>query len=151
MTKCFLHILLILGTFLTARAQDDAASQEKKIRELRQRSNLAIENHQVAGILNVLTDDVNVTASNRQVFSGKEEFKKAWTSLFAENSELYFVREPGEVSVSLDGNTAWEQGNWEALGPKTTDWKSYGGKYSALWVKIAVGWKIKSQLFVKLY
>lgn len=148
--KC-LPLFLALSTFFSADAQEKYLSEKNEILELREQSNLAIKNHLVVGIIDILTDDVNIVASNRQVFSGKKAFENAWTNLFAENPDLYFIRESKEISLSLDGNTAWEQGNWKALRVMDSDWKSYGGSYSALWIQVEGNWKIKSQLFVKLY
>ncbi|MEP5611992.1 MAG: nuclear transport factor 2 family protein [Cyclobacteriaceae bacterium] len=148
--RCFL-VLLLTSAVLSIRAQDGISSAEELILELRKESNLAIKNHQVADILKFLTDDVNITASNQQVFPSKQEYQNAWINAFSNYPDLYFVRKTKEIQLHNDGESAWEQGTWKALGPTDLDWKSYGGNYSALWVKVAGDWKIKSQLFVKLY
>tara|TARA_R110002049_G_C9110975_1_gene557726 strand:- start:1180 stop:1638 length:459 start_codon:yes stop_codon:yes gene_type:complete len=132
-------------------AQDSIDVNRNKILKLRSGSNLAIKNQQIENILEYLTEDINIVASNGEIFSGKIAFKNALTNVFNRNPDLYFVRNPEEVLINTKDNIAWKKGTWTALGPETDSWKNYGGNYSAYWVKIDGTWKIKSELFVRLY
>jgi len=149
--RYLLFAVVTLSSFCALQAQEKSELIKQQIVAVRTRSNLAIRNHDVLGIMQTLTDDVNVTASNQQLFTGAEAFRKAWVDLFDQDQDLYFVRVTKEILLNEDGNSAWEQGTWTALRSKTSNWESYGGNYSALWVKEERKWKIKSQLFVKLY
>lgn len=144
-----IFILLITSIFVIAQA--NVNGDKTQILEVRKKSNLAIKNHQVDVVLEYLTEDIHIAASNGEVFSGKAAFKDALSQVFNENPDLYFVRNAEEVLLNTENNIAWEKGTWVTLRPQTDNWNKYGGNYSAYWVKINGIWKIKSELFVRLY
>lgn len=149
--KYLFAILIFITTPNTIKAQDSIDINRNNILKIRLESNSAIKNHQVEAVLEYLTDDINIAASNGKIFSGKMAFKNALNSIFSRNPDLYFVRNSEEVILNTEENIAWEKGTWSALRPKTDNWKNYGGNYSAYWVKINEIWKIKAELFVKIY
>lgn len=125
-------------------AQDSLGVDKRVILELRLKSNQAIKSHQLENVLEYLTEDVNIAASNGKIFSGKENFRAEITNLFNTYPDLYFVRNSDEVYLNNENNVAWEKGTWITLRPQTTNWNTYGGKYSAYWVKRDGTWKIKA-------
>ncbi|MBL7870429.1 MAG: nuclear transport factor 2 family protein [Cyclobacteriaceae bacterium] len=142
---------ILINTSITVRAQNGLEADKNEILKVRKESNLALKNHQIEKILSFLTEDINIAASNGKIFSGKIAFKDALTTIFSNSPDLYFVRNSEEVLLNSENNIAWEKGTWIALRPKTDNWNNYGGNYSAYWVKTDGIWKIKSELFVKLY
>ena len=148
--KYIVFILLFIVTYSSTQAQDSLGIDKSVILELRLKSNLALKNHQIENVLGYLTDDINIAASNGKIFSGKEDFRAALIDIFNTYPDLYFVRNSEEVILNIENNVAWEKGYWISLRPETTDWITYGGKYSAYWVKNDGMWKIKSELFVRL-
>jgi ketosteroid isomerase-like protein len=148
----YLIALFILNSFpMCSNAQSNSDVDKQEILKVRDKSNLAFKNHQIDNILSFLTEDINIAASNGKIISGKNVFKDDLTSLFSSNPDQYFVRSPEELLLNTEKNIAWEKGTWVSLRPNTSGWKNYGGSYSAYWVKINGTWKIKSELFVKLY
>jgi ketosteroid isomerase-like protein len=149
MKYLFTILILLIGPN-TIKAQDSVKVNKNKILKLRSESNLAIKNHQIDIVLEYLTEEINIAASNGKIFSGKIAFKDALNNIFSENPDLYFVRNSEEVLLNKDNNIAWEKGTWTALRPKTDNWNNYGGNYSAYWVKINGIWKIRAELFVRI-
>ncbi len=149
MKYLFTILILLIGPN-TLKAQDSVKVNRNKILKLRSESNLAIKNHQIDIVLEYLTEEINIAASNGEIFSGKIAFKDALNNIFSKNPDLYFVRNSEEVLLNKDNNIAWEKGTWTALRPKTDNWNNYGGNYSAYWVKINGIWKIRAELFVRI-
>lgn len=149
--KYLFTILILLIMCNTIKAQDSIDVSRSEILKLRLDSNLAIKNHQIDTVLEYLTDGINIAASNGEIFSGKIAFKNALNNIFSRNPDLYFVRNSEEIILNTEENIAWEKGTWSALRPKTDNWKNYGGNYSAYWVKMNGIWKIKAELFVKIF
>ncbi len=142
---------LVFVTSVAAIAQDVKEVNKEEILKVRAASNLAIKNHQIDVAVSYLTEDSNIAASNGAIFSGRNAFKEALTNIFELNPDLYFVRNADEVLINTANTVAWEKGVWLAERPQTVGWKNYGGNYSAYWVKEDGVWKIKSELFVRLY
>ena len=71
--------------------------------------------------------------------------------MFAEFSDMKFVRSIESVEISTSNPLAAEVGTW--VGTWTTpDGKvKTGGRYAASWRKGERGWVIRSELFVTLY
>ena len=149
--KYLFSIFIFLFISRPISAQDSLVLNKNEILIIRSQSNLAIKNHQIENVLTYLTEDINIAASNGEIFSGKIAFKGALSNVFSRNPDLYFVRKPDEVLINTENNIAWEKGTWVALRPQTENWNNYGGNYSAYWVKIDGTWKIKSELFVRLF
>jgi hypothetical protein len=147
----YLFILFILISTSIALSAQSLDADKNEILKVRKESNLSFKNHQVEKILSFLTEDINIAASNGDIISGKIKFKDDLTTLFSSKPDLYFVRTSEEVLLNTEKNIGWEKGTWVALRPNTDNWKNYGGSYSAYWVKVNGIWKIKSELFVKLY
>ena len=145
-------LVAVIFSFFTAslEAQESVISDKNLIHDIRSKSNLALKSHHIDTVISLLTDDINIAASNGKIFSGKEEFGRALRDVFNTNPDLYYVRSSEEVLLNKDNSIAWEKGNWVALRPESKDWDSYGGLYSAYWIKKDGTWKIKSELFVRL-
>jgi hypothetical protein len=149
--KQLLFILFLVISIVNLDAQDLNLSNEGLIRDVRTQSNLAFKKHKLEDIIKNLTEDINISASNGEIISGKTTFANILNEAFKNSPDLYFVRNTSKVVINTMKDGAWEEGTWIALRHETSDWQSYGGNYSASWVKVDGVWKIKSELFVKLH
>lgn len=124
---------------------------EQAISQLRKQSNLALAAHNITDFITSFTDDIAITTGNGTVIHGKDSLTNYLSIAFKKNPGLYFVRETTAIKINKTGDRAWETGLWKGLDPKTPDWNTIGGNYSAMWVKTAGIWRIRSELFVRLY
>lgn len=148
--KYLFSIIIFLMYSGAINAQDSTDDNKNAILNERMKSNLALKSHRIDSVLMYLTDDINISASNGKVFTGKTAFREALLTVFGEYPDLYFVRNADEVLLNEEETIAWEKGTWIALRPDTDDWNNCGGKYAASWIKTGGIWKIKSELFVRL-
>jgi hypothetical protein len=95
-----------------------------------------------------LTEDTQTTTGNGTLIQGKENLREYLRK--ASGPKMYWVRTPNEIDVNVEQGLAWEAGVWKGYTPDSGEKSVAGGKYSAMWVNVNGGWKIKSQLFVKL-
>jgi ketosteroid isomerase-like protein len=117
------------------------------IRELRAASNRAIAAHDLAGFLPMFADDAVFTWSNGTSAVGKQALRIFFAQDFADPNFIAYVRTPKSISVSDRGVRAAEKGSWTALKRGTR----YGGDYIAHWMKTPDGWRVRGELYVKLY
>jgi ketosteroid isomerase-like protein len=120
---------------------------EAAIRDARAASNRAIAAHDVAALTPFFTDDAVFVWSNGTSAVGKAAMAKFFAEDFANPATITFIRTPDRVAVSASGTRAYEQGTWTAL----KNCLRYGGDYSAHWVKVPEGWRIRGELYVKLH
>ncbi len=124
---------------------------EQIISQLRKQSNRALEAHHIEDFTTSFTDDIAITTGNGTVIHGKDSLINYLHIAFKKNPGLYFVRETTAIKINKTGDRAWETGAWKGLDPKTPDWNTIGGNYAAMWIKTTGEWKIRSELFVRLY
>jgi ketosteroid isomerase-like protein len=117
------------------------------IQELRAASNRAIAAHDLAGLLPIFADDAVFTWSNGTSAIGKQALRIFFVQDFADPNFIAYVRSPKSISVSDRGLRAAEKGSWTALKRGTR----YGGDYMAHWMKTPEGWRVRGELYVKLY
>ena len=144
-------LLLVCLAAAPTPAGAQADSDETLIRQARARSNLAIARHDVPGIVALLADEFQVSASNGSFLRGREEMGNAFAGRFAEFKDAVYVRTPESVEVSSGGTVAAELGRW--TGSWTTPGGPFrtGGRYAASWRKAEGAWLIHSELFVPLF
>ena len=118
---------------------------------MRELSNTAFREHRVADIAACMTDDMVITTGEGNVIHGKDSLQNYVKPLFERYKDLYFVRDAGIIKINESGDRAWESGTWKGLRPETPDWTTTGGQYAAMWMKKNGVWKIRSELFVRLY
>ena len=143
--------LLLVCLAAPSPAGAQAGSDETLIRQARARSNQAIARHDVPGIVALLAEEFQVSASNGSFMRGRDEMGNAFAARFAEFKDAVYVRTPESVEISSAGTVAAESGRW--TGSWTTPGGPFrtGGRYAASWRKADGRWLIHSELFVPLF
>ncbi|MEO7256939.1 MAG: SgcJ/EcaC family oxidoreductase [Sphingomicrobium sp.] len=134
---------------LRLRAADRSANtaDETAIRTLRGDNNRAIAAHDLARFAEMFADDAVFVWSNGSSAVGKAALKRDFAGDFAAPGFVTYVRSPYRVTVSANGARAVEHGTWTGLKPQNR----YGGDYSAHWARTPAGWRVRGELYVKLY
>ncbi|MEO8176429.1 MAG: nuclear transport factor 2 family protein [Sphingomicrobium sp.] len=135
------------GLRLPAAGDAAHAADERAIRMLRADNNRAIAVHDLAHFSTVFADDAVFVWSNGGSAVGKEALTRDFASDFAEPGFVTYVRSPYRVTVSANGARAVEHGTWTGLKRQSR----YGGDYSAHWAKTPAGWRVRGELYVRLY
>lgn len=117
------------------------------IRSLRLASNQAIARHDMAAFLPAFADDAVFAWSNGSSAIGKPALQAFFAQDFADPKFIAYVRTPRTIIVSDTGARAAEHGTWTALKQGTR----YGGDYLAHWARTPDGWRVRGEVYVKLY
>ena len=123
------------------------SADEASIRALRAANNRAIAAHDLARFTPMFADDAVFVWSNGTSAVGKAALSRFFSEDFAEPGFIAYIRSPQRVSVSANGARAVEHGTWTALKRSTR----YGGDYTAHWAKAGRDWRVRGELYVKLY
>ena len=142
-------LVITLLCIMTTACQTEM--HKKSIQQIRNRSNQAFREQNIADIASYLTDDIVITTGSGALIHGKDSLHNYLAVVYAKNPDLYFVRKTTMIKINQTKDRAWETGTWKGFRPKTPDWNAPGGRYSAMWIKTAGSWKIRSELFVQLY
>jgi ketosteroid isomerase-like protein len=128
---------------------------ETIIRDSRAASNTALKDHDAAAFVQILKDDVIVTAAGGKLIQGRAAMRQEIEARWQTMPDLVFVRTPATIEISHSDPAASERGTWTghattAAGP--ADWR---GEYQAVWRKSVSSaalpsWTIASELFVAL-
>ncbi len=125
--------------------------EAQAIREQRRRFNEAIAAHDTRKLDACWLADIHVSTSDNQPLIGRAAYQKAFEAFFAMPNFVTFVRTPGQVTVSGDGQTAAETGEWAGqwrLAANDLDIRR--GQYMASWRKEGGRWLIQAELYVPL-
>ena len=144
MKSAFLACLL-MGVALAGYAQTN--KDEAEIRRVRGESNAAIAKSNLAAFATSLTDDFVMVRGNG-VFASRAEYVKAFEEDFRTSGSVRYERIVDSVELSKAGPLAAEHGHW--VGRMPDGHPAYGGTYLAMWRHTDAGWKIRSELFVRL-
>ena len=140
-----LFIFLFLLSFYQTFSQNPHNNDIAIIKSNRAASNDAIARHDVDGIAKFWLDDF-VQVIGRGVYqTGKDSIIASWKALFSTNSQIGYIRNPEEITISDDDTLAWERGQWIGIHSY-----SKGGNYAAMWIKRNGNWMLKAELFVSL-
>ena len=138
-----LFIFLFILSFHQAFEQNN--NDIATIKSNRAASNDAITRHDVDGIAKFWLDDFVQIIGRGTYQTGKDSIVASWKALFNSNSQVVYIRNPKEITLSDNDTLAWEQGEW--IGVHSY---SKGGNYAAMWIKRNGGWMLKAELFVSL-
>ncbi|MDO7843007.1 YybH family protein [Sphingomonas immobilis] len=132
-----------------------AAHQEDArltIRALRQENNRAIAAHDLNAIGAIYSDKAVFVWSDGSSAVGKQAMVETFGEDFADPrwSSVVFTRTPVTIVLGAAGDRAFETGTWIGDKRGQAGKLSYGGSYSAHWIKGAAGWQICGELYVKL-
>jgi ketosteroid isomerase-like protein len=136
---------LLMAAAVTAYAQ--AGGDQAEIRRVRAASNEAIVKRDLAAFASSLTDDF-VMVSGNGAFAARAEYLKAFEDDFRSPGSVRYERIIERVELSQAGPLAAEHGHWVGRLPNRQT--AYGGTYLAMWRHTDAGWKIRSELFVRL-
>lgn len=120
------------------------------IREQRRQFNDAITAHDAAAIGAHWLPDIQVSTSSGRPLVGKDEYKRAFERFFADEAFIAFTRNTSTVTVSDDGKTAAESGEWVGRWRRRSGEQQQRGAYLASWRLIGGRWLIQAELYVPL-
>ena len=140
-----LFIFFFILSFHQAFAQNMHNNDITTIKFNRAASNTAIAKHDVNGIAKYWLDDF-VQVIGRGIYqTGKDSIMASWKALFKSDSQIAYIRNPEEITISDNDTLAWERGEWIGIHSY-----SKGGNYAAMWIKRNQNWMLKAELFVSL-
>lgn len=121
------------------------------IREQRRRFNEAIATRDTRKLDACWHADIHVSTSDHKPLIGRAAYQRAFEEFFAMPNFITFTRAPTQITVSADGRTAAEVGEWDG------QWRLPGndrdirrGQYLASWRKEGGRWLIQAELYVPL-
>jgi ketosteroid isomerase-like protein len=126
------------------------STDTQTIRERRKQFNDAILAHDVRALEKFWTPDIQVSTSANRALIGKDAYRAAFERFFGEDDFITFAREPKTITISDDGKTAAEQGEWLGRWRANVGEKRQRGVYLASWRKATGQWLIQSELYVPL-
>ena len=138
-----LFIFLFILSFHQAFEQNN--NDIATIKSNRAASNDAITRHDVDGIAKFWLNDFVQVIGRGTYQTGKDSIVASWKALFNSNSQVVYIRNPKEITISDNDTLAWEQGKWIGIHSY-----SKGGNYAAMWIKRNGSWMLKAELFVSL-
>jgi ketosteroid isomerase-like protein len=140
-------VLACLLVFVAFAGSAQTNKDEAEIRQIRGESNAAIAKSDLAAFAISLTDDFVMVRGNG-VFASRAEYLKAFEEDFRTPGSVRYERIIDTVELSKAGPLAAEHGHW--VGRMPDGHAAYGGTYLAMWRHTDAGWKIRSELFVRL-
>lgn len=123
------------------------AGDVESIRGLREANNKALAAHDLQGFAGLFDENALFVWSDGSTAIGRKGLKKDFAERFKDPNLTTYIRAPREIAVAEDGARAVERGRWTGLLKN----KVVGGDYAAHWVRTAEGWKVRGELYVRLY
>jgi len=121
------------------------------IRAARAALNRAIVAKDANAIAALLADEYHIiTALNSQRF-GREESRRSWETMFADDPNATFERTPSRIDVNDELGMAHETGDWSGVFTAGSVPVSVGGIYSAKWQRAGSGqWLLLAEIYTPL-
>ncbi len=141
-------LVMLLFALAPAAVFAQSATAEADIRAVRRTSNEAIRRHDLQAFAASLTDDLVVVAGNGGFIPTREAYIQRFAEDFADPKAVVYERIIDSVEISKEAPLAAEHGHW--VGTRPDGSRAFGGTYLAMWRKTSKGWKIRSELFVRL-
>ena len=148
-------LLLCLAALLMAVGCKEkplsADSEAEAIREVRERNNRAIANHDIEAMMVAWMDNFLLISSRDAQVEGRDQVAQIFKDDFDTKEAVVYVRMPEEIQVMETWSMASEYGNW------TGSWKAedgqveVGGTYFAKWHKVGGTWLLRAEVFTPLY
>ena len=121
--------------------------EAQAIREQRRRFNEAIAAHDARKLDACWMADIHISTSAGQPIVGRAAYQQAFAQFFADAAFITFTRTPTQITLSDDGRTAAEAGEWIGRWRNATQQR---GQYMASWHKEGSRWLIQAELYVPL-
>jgi uncharacterized protein (TIGR02246 family) len=125
--------------------------EEQAIREQRRLFNEAIAAHDAKHIGDCWLPDVQVSTSHGRPLVGHKAVQQAFEQFFADPTFITFTRTPTQITISEDGHTAAENGEWVGRWHGGLEGeRARRGVYLASWHREGRRWLLQAELFVPL-
>ena len=121
--------------------------EAQAIREQRHRFNEAIAAHDAHKLDTCWLADIHISTSAGQPIVGRAAYQQAFAQFFADPAFITFTRTPTQITLSDDGRTAAEAGEWVGRWRNAPQQR---GQYMASWHKEGSRWLIQAELYVPL-
>ncbi len=135
---------------LSIQLPQNPQREEHAIREQRRLFNEAIAAHDARNVGACWLPDVQVCTSDGRPLVGRAEVQQAFEQFFADPKFITFTRTSTQVTLSDDGRTAAEAGEWLGLWRGVDEPNTRRGAYLASWHKQGRNWLLQAELFVPL-
>ena len=148
-----LGLLLTPGSLLAQSPATKAPVESAEatiIRELRTRSNRAIQQRDLIAFGQTMLPDIAITRGSGSHVSGRDSVLASVSVQFNDKAFLGYVRHTDRVDISTMSPLAAEHGHWTGRFQRPDGIQTITGTYLAMWRKTDTGWKIRSELFVSL-
>lgn len=124
---------------------------DEAIRSARAALNRAIVAKDANAVAALLAEEYHVvTALNSQRF-GREENRRGWATMFADDPAATFERTPRQIDVNDELGMAHETGDWNGAFTAGSVPVSVSGAYAAKWQRGADGrWLLLAEIFTPL-
>lgn len=123
------------------------AADVESIRNLRAANNKALAAHDLGHFAELFDEGALFVWSDGSTAIGRDGLKKDFAERFKDPGLTTYIRTPRDISVAEDGTRAVEHGRWTGLLKNNV----FGGDYSAHWVRTKDGWRVRGELYVRLY
>ncbi len=118
------------------------------IRAARAASNAASAARDVQRVVMFMLPEVVVSVARGPVLTGREASRAAFAEQFADRTFLGYVRDAEDVVVHEPAMRATERGRWSGRWRRGVGEQVMRGTYRAEWEHTAMGWLIRSEVFV---
>lgn len=142
-------LMMMLPMPTHAQVPNTLAQDEAEIRVARTFSNKSIARRNVAGVGESLDADFVAVIGDGSFVPSREAYLKLFKQDFdSPKTSLTYERIADSVEVSATKPLAAEHGHW--IGSRADGSIAYTGTYMAMWRHGALGWKLRSELYVTL-
>jgi len=144
---------VVAGAMLALAASAPAAAQgtgsdERAIREARERSNRAIASHDTAAMAAEWMESLHVVSSNSAQIAGRAANLQRFAEQFAARPDVVYRRTPHAISFYAAWGMAGEDGRWTGSWTDRDGKIRIGGRYFAKWQKLDGRWRIQAEIYV---
>lgn len=146
--SCFLLTLAALVVMASPLAAQATGTDERAIREARERSNRAIAAHDTAAMAAEWMESLVVVSSNSAQIIGRAANVRRFAEQFASRPDVTYRRTPREISLYDSWGMAGEEGRWTGSWTDRDGKIRIEGRYFAKWQKLGGRWRIQAEIYV---
>lgn len=140
-------VIALIALAASAAYADDLTEVENLIREIRATSNEAILNRDTDTLRTTWWPDLYVASSGGAQITSGNQMANAFAGRFQDPEFRYFRRTAEIVTVSPQGDLAFEIGHWVGVSNRSGTQVEIGGPYSAQWQLKDSEWRIQAELY----
>ena len=133
------------GAVVTTGPEADAQT----IIAIRDTLNRALRDRDVTPVARYWSPDVHITAGNGSSRVGRDSSISTYAHFFGDSTFVSGMRTPDRIDVASDEvRRAAEAGRWVWRTRNERGVTESQGRYLVFWQRVAVGWRIRSELYV---